>query len=255
MHVERDGVTLYYEIVGDGPETVVLTHGLGSSGITWRALVDALAKRYRVVTWDLRAHGRSSAVEVPCSVAELGADLAAVVAAATASEAIDEAPVHALGHSAGGVVTMQLALARPERVRSAILVGTSSECNARAAAYYESLATTAEREGGAAVVRRLGGDPTGPLPDGRGFASVARAMGSLHPMPLTPMLDRVRCPTLVVVGADDALGVGGSVIISRRVPRCRLEIVAGRGHGIFHEDSEGFAGLVREFLADPRVGG
>jgi len=39
------------------------------------------------------------------------------------------------------------------------------------------------------------------------------------------------------------------------VPRCRLEIVPGRGHGIFHEDPEGFARLVRGFLAEPQVGG
>jgi len=50
------------------------------------------------------------------------------------------------------------------------------------------------------------------------------------------------------------LGVGGSVIISRRVPRCRLEIVSGRGHAIFHEDPPGFARLVREFLAESGAG-
>ena len=250
MEVTRAGVSLHYEVAGSGPETVVLTHGLGSSGATWSALVAALADRYRVVTWDLRSHGRSGSPLAPCTVATLGDDLEAIVAAAGG-----DAPVHALGHSAGGVVTMQLAIAHPERVRSAILVGTSSECNARAAAYYESLAALGEREGGAAVVRRLGADSTSMPPDGRGFAHVARAMGSLYGAPLTPELARVRCPTLVIVGADDVLGVGGSVIISRCVPRCRLEIVPERGHAIFHEDPFGFARLVREFLAEAGASG
>ncbi len=249
MQVERDGFSLHYAVTGDGPETVVLTHGLGSSGATWSTLAVALADRYRVVTWDLRSHGRSGSPQAACTVADLGADLEAVVAAAA-----DE-PVHALGHSAGGVVTMQLAIAHPERMRSATLVGTSSECNARAAAYYDALAAVGEREGGAAVVRRLGADSSGPLPDGRGFAHVARAMGSLHVAPLTPELERVRCPTLVVVGADDVLGVGGSVIISRRVPRCRLEIIPARGHAIFHEDPTGFARLVGDFVAETHAGG
>jgi pimeloyl-ACP methyl ester carboxylesterase len=249
MRIDRDGFSLHYEVTGSGPETVVLTHGLGSSGATWSALVAELADRYRVVTWDLRSHGRSGSPHEPCTVVALGVDLAAVVAA------VGDAPVHALGHSAGGVLSMQLAIAHPERVRSAILVGTSSECNARAAAYYDALAAIGEREGGAAVVRRLGADPTGLLPDGPGFAHVARAMGSLHGAPLTPELERVRCPTLVVVGADDVLGVGGSVIISRRVPRCRLEIVPERGHSIFHEDPSGFARLVGDFLAATHTAG
>ena len=250
MRIDRGSFSLHYEITGSGPETVVLTHGLGSSGATWSPLIAALADRYRVVTWDLRSHARSGSSDEPCTVATLGADLVAVV------EAAGGAPVHALGHSAGGVVTMQLAIDHPERVRSAILVGTSSECNARAAAYYDALAEVAEREGGGAVLRRLGTrDETAMPPDGPGFARVARAMGSLQGAPLTPRLEGVRCPVLVVVGADDVLGVGGSVIISRRLPRARLEIVPARGHAIFREDPSGFARLVLDFLAEQHAGG
>ncbi len=138
MRIERDGFSLHYEVAGSGPETVVLTHGLGSSGATWSAVVTALVPGYRVVTWDLRSHARSGSPEEPCTPATLAADLAAVIAATGA------APAHAVGHSAGGVVAMQLAIARPDMVRSLVLVGTSSECNARAAAYYEALAELAE---------------------------------------------------------------------------------------------------------------
>jgi 3-oxoadipate enol-lactonase len=248
MRCRRDGFSLRYDVAGSGAETVVLTHGLGSSAATWAPLAAALATRYRVVTWDLRAHGGSDSPDEPCTVASLGADLAAVVAAAGG------APVHALGHSAGGVVTLRAALDRPELLRSVILVGTSSECNARAAAFYESLAAMAEQEGVAAVVRRLGtAEDAGTTPDGAGFARVARAMGSLHVAPLTPELARIGCPALVVVGEKDFLGAGGSVIISRRLPRARLEIVPERGHSLFREDPAGFERLLAGFLeADAR---
>lgn len=245
MRIEREGFTLHCEVAGSASETVVLTHGLGSSGATWNGLVGALAPRYRVVTWDLRSHARSGSPDAPCSPAALAADLAAVIAGTGGT------PVHAVGHSAGGVVAMQLAITHPELVRSLMLVGTSSECNARAAAFYESLAEVAERDGGLAALRRLGTGAETPLPpDGPGLARVARAMASLHPAPLTPRLADVRCPALVVVGAEDALGVGGSVILSRRLARARLEIVSGRGHSIFHEDPEGFARLLLAFLAE-----
>jgi len=243
MRVDRGGFALHYDVSGRGPQTVVLTHGLGGSGRTWDTLGAALAPAYRVITWDLRAHGRSDAPDRPCTLADLGADLAAVIAAAGG------APVHLLGHSAGGVVAMLVALDEPALVRSLVLVGTASECNARAVAFYGSLAETAERDGGAAVLRRLGTrDETSLPPDGRGFAQVARAIASLGARPLTAELPRIVVPTLVIVGEQDFLGVGGSVIISRRVAGARLEIVPERGHAIFAEDPAGFAGVVRAFL-------
>ena len=243
MLMNRGDWGLYYEVAGAGDEVVVLTHGLASSSVTWAAQVAALAPSYRVVVWDLRAHGRSGSPDEPCTIAALAADLAAVVGVAGGG------PVHALGHSAGGVITMRFGIDYPALARSLVLVGTASECNERAHAYYESLAETAEREGGVAVVGRLGTrDETSLAPDGKGFARMARAMGGLHTAPLTAALETVRCPTLVVVGENDFLGVGGSVIISRRIANVRLEIVPERGHPIFREDPAGFNQLLLGFL-------
>ena len=173
----------------------------------------------------------------------LANDLAAVVDAAGGG------PAHALGHSAGGVITMRFGLDHPRLVRSLVLVGTASECNARAHAWYESLAVTAENHGGEALLKKLGSrHPTDRAPEPHGFARISSAMGGLHTAPLTAELERLRCPTLVVVGENDFLGVGGSVIISRRIAGARLEIVKERGHALFHEDPEGFNALLLAFL-------
>jgi len=241
--LDRDGWTIRYEVAGDGPATVVFTHGFGATAETWRGQVEALAPFYRVVTWDLRAHGSSGSPPGPTTIATLAGDLAAVV------EAAGGGPVHVLGHSAGGVVTMRFALDYPHLVRSLILVGTASECNARAHAWYESLAVTAETAGGEALLKKLGSrDVTDRAPEPHGFARISRAMGGLHNAPITAELERVQCPTLVVVGEKDFLGVGGSVIISRRIAGARLEIVAERGHALFHEDRARFNALLLEFL-------
>jgi pimeloyl-ACP methyl ester carboxylesterase len=144
---------------------------------------------------------------------------------------------------------MRFGIDHAPRTRSLILVGTASECNARAHAYYESLAETAERDGGGAVVRRLGTRAETPLdPEPTGFARVARAMGGLRTAPMTRELDGLRCPVLIVIGEKDFLGVGGSVIISRHVPNARLEIVPERGHPIFREDPVDFNRRVLSFL-------
>jgi len=245
--IDRGGWTLHCEVAGEGDETVVLTHGLGSTVRTWEAQVEALAGAYRVVTWDLRAHGRSGSPDEPVTLTMLADDLAALVTA-TGGHA-----VHALGHSAGGVVTMQFAIDRRALVRSLILVGTASECNAPAREWYETLARTAEEHGGAAILRKLGSrDPDAIPPEPRGFARIARAMGGLHVAPLTGGLGSLDCPALVIVGEKDFLGVGGSVIISRRLSGSRLEIVPERGHALFREDPAGFNRLLLGFLRSQR---
>jgi pimeloyl-ACP methyl ester carboxylesterase len=51
-------IELYYETAGQG-EPLLFVHGLGSSGRDWEEQVPFFAERFRVVTADLRGHGRS----------------------------------------------------------------------------------------------------------------------------------------------------------------------------------------------------
>ena len=230
-------VNLHHSITGDGPLTVVLTHGLAAGEATWSAQVPALAARHRVLTWDLRGHGRSGAAPEPCTIADLAADLRSVLDSAGVERAV------VLGHSAGGVVAMQFALDHPQRTAGLVLVGTASECNAAARQFYEDLAAIAEERGMDPVRRRLGvsAEQARQAPtDAATFARVARAMASLNNAPLTPRLGEIRCPTQIIVGDKDFLGAGGSVILHRNIAGSRLAIVPDRGHGIFHEDPTGF---------------
>jgi pimeloyl-ACP methyl ester carboxylesterase len=245
----------HYTVTGDGPLTVVLTHGLAASEATWARQVEALATRYRVLTWDLRGHGRSAADPAPCTIADLAGDLHRVLDAAAVPRAV------ILGHSAGGVVAMRFAMDHPPRCAGLVLVGTASECNQRARQFYEDLAAIAEERGMDPVYRRLGvgaEQARQSRSDPATFARVARAMASLNDAPLTPRLGEIRCPAQMIVGDKDFLGAGGSVILHRRIPGSRLAIVPGRGHGLFAEDPEGFNALVLDFLTrcftDPAPG-
>ncbi len=61
-----NGVDLYYETAGTGPR-LVLTHGSWTDGSGWAPVLEALAGRYEVVTWDRRGHSRSGPVPVPAA--------------------------------------------------------------------------------------------------------------------------------------------------------------------------------------------
>jgi len=236
--------SIHYVVEGpvDAP-AVVFVHGLAGSSAVWQGQADRLRDRYRIIRYDLRSHGASRSVDVPCTRSELAEDLVAVLNRVGVSKAF------VVGHSAGGVIAMHAALAHPSRLLGLVLVGTASECNAKTAAWYESMATIARERGGLEVVRAMGMRSRGVAdPDGAGFAHVALAMRTLNTEPLTSELKSLRVPTLIIVGENDFLGAGGSVILSRAITGSELEIVPERGHGIYLEDPDWFAARLAGFF-------
>lgn len=103
-----DRAVLYWTAEGAGPD-VVLSHGVFAEHHTFDPLARALvAAGYRVVRWDLRAHGRSSRGQGELEFDELVGDLLAVVEAAAATDAV------LVGHDLGGVLSIAACLARPD---------------------------------------------------------------------------------------------------------------------------------------------
>lgn len=244
MIVSANGLSLRCERSGrKGSPAILFIHGLAASLDVWRLQATILADRFDVVRYDLRSHGGSEAVDRPCTRSDLAADAIAVLDAL----GIDSAFL--VGHSAGGVIAMHAALEHPERVRGLVLVGTASECNDKTAAWYRSTAEKARREGGEVALAAMGMRRDGAaVPDGAGLAELALAMSTLNSEPLTERLRGLRMPTLIIVGDKDFLGVGGSVILSRAIAGSELEIVTGRGHGIYIEDPEWLAERLTRFV-------
>jgi 3-oxoadipate enol-lactonase len=244
MQVRAGHLDVRCELTGpQGAPVVTFVHGLAASLEIWAGQAERLSDRFRVLRYDLRAHGGTASGEAACSRHDLATDLANLLD----SLGIERTAV--VGHSAGGVVAQQFAVDFPERVSALGFIGTASECNDKTAAWYTKCIDLARSEGGAAVMKSMGMKPErGPVPDGPGMAPVIEAMRTLNADPLTSALRAVTAPTLIIVGDKDFLGVGGSVILNRTVAGSELEIVAGRGHGIYLEDPDWFATRLGGFL-------
>lgn len=107
---------LHYEVHGEGDEVVVLSAGLGGSGAFFAPQMETLTARFRVVLYDHRGTGRSDrALPSPYAVEHMAADVATVI------EAVG-GPAHVVGHAAGGLAGLQLALDRPDLVRSLTVI-------------------------------------------------------------------------------------------------------------------------------------
>jgi pimeloyl-ACP methyl ester carboxylesterase len=91
-----DGTAIVWDEQGAGP-AVVLVHGITENASSWAPVTERLATDHRVLTLDLRGHGRSSPA-ADYSLAAMAGDVAATLAAADAERA------HLVGHSLGGAV-------------------------------------------------------------------------------------------------------------------------------------------------------
>jgi pimeloyl-ACP methyl ester carboxylesterase len=118
----RTGVTLNYEISGEGDPLLLVMGTSGAIGL-WGELVPRLSQRHRVIAFDNRGLGGSERGEGAISVASMAEDASALL------EALDVPRAHVMGWSLGSAVAQELALAHPEQVASAIMYATWGRCD------------------------------------------------------------------------------------------------------------------------------
>lgn len=112
LTISVNGVDLAYEERGTG-DGILLVHGTG--GNVWGELPDLFAADGRVVNYDRRSFGASTHPPTK-DLSQHSRDAAALI------EALELGPATVVGHSMGGVISLDLALHRPELVSTLILV-------------------------------------------------------------------------------------------------------------------------------------
>lgn len=112
-------ILMYYEEAGSG-EPLLLIAGLGADLQTWRFQVADLSKSFRVITFDNRGAGRSSAPDRPYTISAMAADAVALL------DHLGIAKANVVGWSMGGFIAQELAIEHPTRVSKLVLVATSA---------------------------------------------------------------------------------------------------------------------------------
>ena len=111
-------LAMAYELTGSG-DALVLVAGTGYPGGTWLPeLVERLAVRHRVLTFDHRGTGRTLSTPGRYSTRGFAADAIGLM------DALDLEAAHVVGHSMGGRVAQWMGLDHPDRVRSLVLAAT-----------------------------------------------------------------------------------------------------------------------------------
>ncbi len=258
--VEVNGARLHLHQQGTGDDILLLC-GLGDDLAAWDAQTADFSVTHRVTVIDNRGVGQSSLPDGEFTVADLAADAAAVC------DAVGIAGAHVMGFSMGGAIAQELALARPELVRSLVIVG--SWCTSdrlfqelvKGAAYTAGTADDAR-----AWLYAFLGLVYSPAvhEDGRIDTFVEAALANPHPQETEAFqrtarailhhdtadrLSGIAVPTLVVVGEEDMLCPPRHArAIAARIAGSRLVEVPEQAHQPFQEDPAGFNELVRAFL-------
>jgi pimeloyl-ACP methyl ester carboxylesterase len=114
--LSRDGTVLAYEDAGAGEPPVVLVHGIACHRAFMAPQAQFLRARHRVVAIDLRGHGDSNAPRQRYTIDGLADDVGWVCEQLEVKHAV------LVGHSLGGLVALELAAARPDLTRGAVLI-------------------------------------------------------------------------------------------------------------------------------------
>jgi 3-oxoadipate enol-lactonase len=112
--IASQGETIYAEATGSG-RPLLLCHGLGGNHAIWWRQVNTLAAGHRVITWDQRGFGNSTAVTGDVSIAAAAADLLAILNEFQLQDTV------VIGQSMGGFTALRAALTDPTRIGSLII--------------------------------------------------------------------------------------------------------------------------------------
>lgn len=254
----------------DNPRVLVCVHGLTRNCRDFDFLAQSLAREYRVVCPDVVGRGRSDWLRVAdgYGLPTYVSDMMTLIAR------LDVAKVHWVGTSMGGLIGMMLASQEHSPVERLVLndVGPLiTGASIRRIGEYVGKAPRFPSLEDAEKYIRLVGAPFGALTDAQwrhltvhatretpggeiemaydpAIAEPFRKAFAYTDVDLWPVYEAIRCPTLVMRGADsDLLLHETAVAMSERGPKAQLAEIAGVGHAPMLMD-EAQVRIVRDFL-------
>ncbi|MCA0246558.1 MAG: alpha/beta fold hydrolase [Proteobacteria bacterium] len=255
--VVRDGVRIAYEIYGSGPETLVFVPpwSIVHSRV-YKAQLPYFSTRYRCITYDGRGNGKSDRPQdvEAYSLENYAADALAVMDATATTGAV------LIGLSFGGMLACVLAAYHPERVKAAVLVGTSASIGPNHPdTTIENFLVRRESDDGwakfnrdywresypdfaAFFVRNIFSEPhsTKQIEDAVGWACETTGevlARTVEARPIMPAFDiseamyrRIRCPVLMIHGDDDQIQPYARAQAVASVTGAELVTIRGGGH-------------------------
>ena len=265
---QNGNARIYYEDVGQG-EPIICNHGLSEDTSYWSAtgVTADLAEKYRVISIDMRGHGRTVIEGEPKGYDEktMGEDFNAL------ADHLGIGKFHLLSHATGGMYAARFGIRHSDRLLSQMLTDTGSETLPTMYHPDGSDITEEDRElARAAMEQAMQNAATQPTPtyeerkagwranpgvftfkmeqhpysdrlfdvlDGfyqhrvsqQAFIEFRQSFYT-DPDPMVEGLRQVKCPTLLLIGEFDIVFLKPTELMAKEIPDNRHVIMAGCGH-------------------------
>jgi 3-oxoadipate enol-lactonase len=258
MKAKVNGIEINYEVHGqEGAPWLVLSHSLASSVRMWDPQIEAFKASYRILNYDMRGHGHTSAPAAPYSLDMLADDLLALVKQLKIERAAY------CGLSIGGMIGQTIAIRGAGPFERMVLADTTHAQNADALKQWEERIAIAESKGMAALVdstmERWFTPPFRSSPAAKkiaaliaatpvaGYVGCGRAIMRLQ---TTARLKDIKLPVLAITGEQDG-AAPGTRHIGEAVPGAKFVNIPQASHIANVEQPEAFNRALREFLSSP----
>ena len=257
MKINANGIDINYTVEGAGP-WLTMSHSLACNLHMWDEEAKRLSRRYKVLRYDTRGHGASSAPAGAYTLELLADDLHGLL------QALGVQSTHFVGLSMGGMIGQTFALKYPGMFKSLALCDTTSRYPAEAAGLWAERIKTVETQGMEPLVEStLARWFTARFRNARPevvekVAAMIRTtpalgyIGCSHAIPkinLTARLAQIRCPAVVIVGEDDpSTPVAMAEEIHQALPDSELVIIPSAAHLSNLEQPDAFNQALAGFL-------
>ena len=249
------GSSQVHYLCGGQGEPLIVVHGGGGGALTWLKTAQRLAGKYRVYVPDLPGFGESDAPQHSCGAA----DFVSFIEGFSSHLGIDR--FHLMGHSFGGGIALNYALAFPHRVMRLVLVSSIGLGKDIALwvrifstpPFCISLGTVAmflqKLVGKAARIIHVPFKILNPLT--RAKMNVGLSMTTLNGQ-TTVLLDRISelvMPVMLIWGAgDNIVPVRHAYNAAELIPDSRVHVFDGCGHSVYRQRYREFSDVLDTFL-------
>jgi pimeloyl-ACP methyl ester carboxylesterase len=262
-----NGLSLFYEEVGEGPP-LVFVHEFAGEARSWHLQVRFFARRYRTIACNARGYPPSDVPDDPTAYSQDQAadDIRGLL------DALGIRKAHICGLSMGGYATLHFGLRYPERALSLVVAGAGYGSVAGEREKFrrdvEETARRFERDGMKAVaefytkgptrVQFKDKDPAGwqefydmfCAQSAKGHALTMRGVQMSRPSvyELEAAMERMTVPTLIVTGDEDEPCLEPAIFMKRKIRSSGLVVMPKAGHTVNLEDPDAFNRAVLDFL-------
>ena len=259
-HLHVHGVNLYYEFQGpeDG-ELLILNNGVFMNTASWAFQRPDLAKRYRLLLYDLRGQGQSEHPAGPYSLEQHGEDLVALM------DALQLPKAHLVGTSYGGELNLVMGIRHPERCQSLVIIASVSHSDPLLVAMIERWRIAAQLGDGPQFFRLIYADTYSeafllqrpeliPMAEQRyselDLPAALRLIESFQRFNVTADLGRITVPTCIAAAELDLLKPPRyGELMHRAIKGSEYHLIPGAGHVAVLEKAAEVNTIILGFLA------